>query len=451
MSRLSPARTMALRVTAAARERDAFVGEVLDGQLARSALSPEDRAFARALSMGVATTWGTLDEVIDRHLRSASDVKPDVRDALRISVYEILFLHKEDHAAVDQGVELVRSVAPKAAGLANAVLRKVSTGRANFPYGDPRTDTAAFARLYGFPQWICHMLVDLYGHAGAEEFMKASNMPAPLFVAVNAARAKDAAVVAAFAQEGIDLSPVSFGGAPLAGCYRAPSTAVATPTARDLFANGSILVSDAAAQAIAQLALPASKPARFLEIGSGRGTKTILMQSAALRRWGSQMSLTCVDSFDFKANLLTTRASQYGILVEDALSVDARDMAAALGDRQFDAVLVDAPCSGLGTLRRHPEIRWKLTRDKVNALSNQAFSMLCEAARYVAPSGQLTYSTCTVTREENELVVREFLGSKAGAAFAVVPTPTPASKAFFVSQLMQDGCDAHFACRFKRQ
>ncbi|MBQ9021707.1 MAG: antitermination protein NusB [Eggerthellaceae bacterium] len=450
MSRLSPARVTALRVTTAARERDAFVGEVLDGQLSRGSLSPEDRAFARTLSLGVATTWGTLDEAIDKYLHTPNDIKADVRDALRISVYEILFLHKEDHAAVDQGVELVRSVTPKAAGLANAVLRKISTGRANFPYGNPKTDMAAFARLYGFPQWITRELVDLYGHAGAEEFMKASNLPAPLFIAVNAIRAKDADVIADFATEGIELTPVHFGGAALNGCYRAPSTAVATNTARDLFAKGAILVSDAAAQAVAQLTLPAAKPSSMLEIGSGRGTKTILLQSGAQRRWGSQVALTCVDSFDFKAKLLESRASTYGVQLDQVISADARNLSGQLGTKQFDAVFVDAPCSGLGTLRRHPEIRWKLTRDKVGSLSNRGFALLSEAARYVAPGGQLTYSTCTITREENELVIKEFLESKAGQGFGVLPTPSPGiSNYYFKPALVSNGCDAHFAARLK--
>ena len=281
--------------------------------------------------------------------------------------------------------------------------------------------------------------------------MKASNQPAPLFLGINALKATDQAVIDAFAAEGIDVTPVRFGGSPLPGCFRAPSTAVATDTARNLFASGSMLVSDAAAQAVAQIALPASKPARFLEIGSGRGTKTILLQSAAQRRWGRQMALTCVDSFDFKANLLKTRATQYGVQIENVISADARNLSSQLGSNQFEAVLVDAPCSGLGTLRRHPEIRWKLTRDKVGTLSNQAFALLCEASRFVAPGGQLTYSTCTIMREENELVIKEFLESKAGANFAIVPTPTPTSDIYFAPHLMQNGCDAHFACRLKRK
>ena len=451
MSRISPARLMALRVTSAARERDAFVGEVLDGQLSRSRLTPEDRAFARVLSLGVATTWGTLDDAIDRNLRSPNDVKADVRDALRVSAYEILFLHKEGHAAVDQGVELVRSVAPKATGLANAVLRKMSTGRANFPYGDPSTDLDAFARLHGFPSWLCRELVGLYGHSGAEEFMEASNQPAPLFIAVNSLIVSDREVVEAFSEAGVALDPVRFGVSPLEGCYRAPSAAVAMPLAQKLFEEGAILVSDAAAQAIARLALPAAKPESMLEVGSGRGTKTILLQSGAARSWGEQLPLTCVDSLEFKAKLLQERASLYGTRLEKVVSADARDLSFALGSALFDAVLVDAPCSGLGTLRRHPEIRWKLTRDKVGELSNRAFALLLEASRHVAPGGQLTYSTCTVTREENELVVSEFLASKAGKEFGLVPTPSPGiSDYYFQTHLVKGGCDAHFACRLKR-
>lgn len=452
MACLSPARTLALRVSTAARERDAFVADVLDGQLSRSTLTPEDRAFARVLALGVATTWGTLDEVIDRFVHAPGDVAPDVRDALRISAYEILFLQKEGHAAVDQGVELVRSVQPKAAGLANAVLRRVVERRVDFPFGDPATDAAAFARKYGFPQWICRQLEELYGHDGAEEFMRASNEAPPLFLAVNTCKAQDKSVADAFAAGGIELTPVRFGGAPLAGCYRAPSTAVATSVTNQLFAEGALLVSDAAAQAVATLSLPATKPASFLEIGSGRGTKTILLQSGAMRTYGSQMQLTCVDSFEFKNNLLSTRAQQYGAEIHDVVNADARDLSGALAGQLFDAVLVDAPCSGLGTLRRHPEIRWKLTRDKVNTLSNQAYAMLVEAARYVAPGGQLTYSTCTITPQENELVIKEFLESKVGQGFGLIPTPSPGiSDFYFKPPLVRGGCDAHFAARLKRQ
>ena len=114
----------------------------------------EDRAFATRLVLGVVSARGTLDEIIDRSLRSPDDVQDDVRDALRIGVYEMYFLDKSPHAAVDQCVELVRTFAPKACGLANAVLRKASSLKGEFPFGNPQADLEAFARQYAFPVWL---------------------------------------------------------------------------------------------------------------------------------------------------------------------------------------------------------------------------------------------------------------------------------------------------------
>lgn len=104
-----------------------------------------------------------LDEAIDRSLSSPRDVKPKVRDALRISAYEMLFLRKPEHVVVDQGVELVRSVTPRAAGLANAVLRKMAFDARDFPWGDMATDDAAWARSFGMPEWLAVRLADEYG------------------------------------------------------------------------------------------------------------------------------------------------------------------------------------------------------------------------------------------------------------------------------------------------
>jgi len=187
MSELNPARLLAVHVGAAARTRDAFAGDVLDARLGASGLSSEDRAFARVLSLGVASSWGTLDDVIDRCLRSPRDIEVDVRDALRVSTYEMVFLDKAGHAAVDQGVELVRAVQPKAAGLANAVLRKISVLKDDFPFGDPSSDDAALARSFAFPLWLASLLIEQMGRAAAARFMQASNTPAPVFFGVNAA------------------------------------------------------------------------------------------------------------------------------------------------------------------------------------------------------------------------------------------------------------------------
>lgn len=283
--------------------------------------------------------------------------------------------------------------------------------------------------------------------------MQASNEPAPVYFAVNAIKTTDDAVTRAFAQNSFAVDACTVGaGALVSGCLKAQDAhAVASHAAYTLFHSGSILVSDLAAQCIAQIAVPRTKPEAFLEVGSGRGTKTILLQSVAQRRFSSQMSLTALDSHEFKGDLLHKRADSYGVQVADTICADATDLTAALGDRDFDAAFIDAPCSGLGTLRRHPEIRWRLTSDDIDSLAMLSVRMMEEVARFVRVGGMLTYATCTVTPEENEYAVKRFLESEIGARYRIVPCAVNAeSKLFCKTVLASGGCDAHFAAVLKR-
>lgn len=445
----SPARLAALEVGMLVRTREAFAQDVIAKHVDGTALSPEDRAFATKLALGVASSSGTLDEVIDRCLKSPSDIKDDVRDALRVSAYEIVFLDKSPHAAVDQGVELVRSTAPKAAGLANAVLRKIVAAKREFPFGDPSTDVEALARLHAFPLWLAERLVAELGFEGACDFMAVSNEPAPVFVAVNGLKATDEAVVSAFERAGAPLVAVNLGGQPVAGCYRLPDArALLAAPVKQLFGEGKILVSDAASQTVAAAVLPIEgKPSSFLEIGAGRATKTILLQSNAKRFYGSQLDLWTLDNREFKTKLLEDRARCYGAEVSHACTGDATDLDAVFPDREFGCVFIDAPCSGLGTLRRHPEIRWRITERDIEALGSTGRAMLASAAAHVEVGGTLAYATCTVLREENARVVEGFLESGAGAGFRL---DAIGGKPCFSTRLAPRSSDAHFAVRMVR-
>lgn len=447
-SKATPARLAALEVVRAVRERDAFAQDVIGTRIDHSDLSSEDRAFATKLALGVVSASGTLDEVIDRVLNSPSDVQPDVRDALRVSAYEILFLDKTPHAAVDQGVELVRSFAMSAAGLANAVLRKIVVLRPAFPFDDPMRNLDALARQHAFPVWLARKLIADLGPQEAIDFMRASNEQAPLFIAVNAAKTTDEALVAAFEKLDEGLDPVAIDNELVVGCYRVLDTrALLLPEVKRLFSQGKILVSDAASQLVAASVLPESKPESLLEIGAGRATKTILLQSDATRAYGSQLSLTALDNHDFKTRLLMERAERYGIEVADALTGDALDLDAVVGERTFDEIFIDAPCSGLGTLRRHPEIRWRIKPSDIVEFARVQLGMLHSAAPHVAPGGTLSYATCTVTREENNGVVKAFLESEAGAGFELAPVN---GRSCVATRLSVGSSDAHFAVRFVR-
>ena len=498
MSELSCARRLAVEIGRDARERKAFASDLLDTRLGKSGLNAADRAFTRVLVLGVVATVGTLDEVIGRCLDRAGDVGLQLRDALRVSTYEIIFLNKDAYVAVDQGVELAAFVQPRARRLANAVLRRIMAARKSFPFGDPQTDDAALARLYGFPLWMAQMFIAEMGRTSAEHFMAASNEPASVYFGVNALCTSDAAIENAFTREKITLKPVTlpvvsagessaqsmpsthrapttqtasslhgafathkeFSGdtessartVTISGCFEAPhASTVTSHVARRAFDRGQLLVSDAAAQAVALLALPDVAPTSFLEVGSGRGTKTILLQSNAYRRFGTQMDLTCVDDHEFKMNVASSRAERYGAHISHPLVADGRTLSPAQFNAGFAAALVDAPCSGLGTLRRHPEIRWRLAPRDIAALAELELDLITAAARLVVPSGQLTYATCTVSAAENESVIKRFLASDAGKQWRIVPTPVGgASKLFFKTTLTAGGCDAHFACRLRR-
>lgn len=446
----SHARKAALEVNRIVRERRAFTQEIIATHIdSNEGLSIEDRGFATRLCLGVTSSVGTLDELIDRYVRTPAELDPVVRDVLRLSTYEIIFLDKSPHAAVDQGVELSKTVSAKVSGLVNAVLRKIVAAKKEFPFGDPDTDLNALARSCAFPVWLAGKLVEDIGFKAAKDFMSASNDPAPLFLAVNSIKTNSEEVQTVFSSEGVNLLPVQIPQVKLNGCFRVEDRRILqNPVIKELFAQGKILISDAASQAVAQLALPDQKPTSFFEIGTGRGTKTILLQSDALKTYGDQMELSACDSYNFKTGIHKARMKEYGVEVERYITEDARNLKKALGDKRFDAVFLDAPCSGLGTLRRHPEIRWRLTPDAITQLAQLQLEMLTEASAYVSVGGLLTYSTCTITKEENSQVVQKFLSSEAGSNFALKKIGERNS---FATAIQKGSSDAHFAVNMVRK
>lgn len=389
----TPARVLALELTRSVRLRDAYVRELVDTRRQDSSFSAEEFAFAQVLAFGVVMCSGTLDELIDRNLASPHDIKPKVRDALRISSYELLFLHKPDHVVVNQGVELVRHVTPRAAGLANAVLRKMIADARQFPWGDPADDDAAFARAVGMPRWICERLIAQYGRENAADILQASLKPAPTYLRDNP------------------------------------------------FAPDAPYACDLSAQHVASL-VPLQ--GTILEIGAGRGTKTMLLESRALETLGHTVPIHAIDVHEYRTRLLEQRMAQNGIDCVRAYSGDARDLDGIAGlPAAFDAALVDAPCSGTGTLRRHPEIRWQLAPRDIDEMAALQLALLGAAANRVTPGGVLVYATCSVFEQENKQVVDAFLASATGGAWHREADD-------FQSLPQVAGPDGHYACVLRR-
>ena len=446
---MSPARRLAREVLTRVRESSSYGHEVLSAALQRARLSTDDAAFATRLAYGALQTEGSLDEAIDRHT-GGKRLEPRIRDALRVAAYEILFLHTEDRASVHQGVELVKTVRPQASGLANAILRRVAEDAPTFPWGDPDHDDAALARLHAHPRWLADLWIAELGRDVAAAVMAADNEPAPLFLAVNPFVATAEEALACLKSDRADPQPCA-----RPGCLRADDTAAAV-RGRAL-AEGLVFATDAAAQFVASL-VGAKPGATIVEIGAGRGTKTVLIQASAVTAGGPAQIFT-VDLHEFKTRLLVQRLANYSVPGVHALTGDATDLASVEGLPQagsVDSVLIDAPCSGLGTLRRHPEKRWRVTPEEIADLADLGAKLLAEAARLVRPGGFVVYSTCTLANAENGDVVSAFLASEQGREFAVdslrpeVPdewTRFITAEGYFRSLPEPGGPDGHFAAR----
>lgn len=444
MARLAPARRAALRLSAECRQRDARAREVLRTSDVMDGLEARDRALATRLVLGVQRARGLCDAVVDAHL-THGHLEPRVRDALRLSTFELLYLGTPTQVAVSQGVELAAVASRRARGLANAVLRRVAAedvpameaarGRVRAARAEGDVSEAADVALVGaLPEWLARELVASLGAGACALALDAMEPPAPT-VAVNLSINSEGEAFARLADAGLRPSRL-----PWPGCIALG--AQAGLAASGLVEETCVLPADPAAQMVSWLAAPAENVDAMLEVGQGRATKTLLI-AGANRRLGGKVLLACVDSVAFKSRLARERVRTGGLggratcVTLDATRLDTRDVPRELRGT-FGQVFVDAPCSGTGTMRRHPEVAWSLGHESVcggsATLPALQLRMLSAAAARVAPGGTIAYSTCSDLRAEDEDVVRAFLASEAGRGFA----PLPATEAPCASVLGQE-------------
>lgn len=471
MTDLTRAREVALNILLELEETGAYARDGLDASPELHELSRRDAGFATRLVLGVVGSYGCLDELIDTYCDKPGRMNGRIREALRISAFEMLYLGTEPRAAVSQGVELVRLKAKSAAGFANAVLRRVAEDRGAYLGAEdvdpgPERRLVSLARTAGLPVWLMREIESSLGPEAAERLARAELEPAPTAVCLNP---RDGSAVA-------EVDALVSSNAPstvLPGCIAPVSSSELVRT--DLFKRSALAVCDLNAQIVATAA---TVPGSCLEIGAGRGTKSFVMASQALR-CGFDRASVAVELSKRKTRLNRRRLERAGLdggarfITGDACDLD-RALAAVdreAGERvSYDSVLVDAPCTGTGTMRRHPEIPWRLLPEDVDEyMPSLQLALLDEAAERVRPGGQLIYATCSVLRQENEGVVNRFLDGRLGPSFELVPvSDAPAfsvdgfdgaaayvrgredARGLFRSVPGPDSFDGHFCARFIR-
>lgn len=406
-AKLAPARRAALKLFSECRRREARARDLLREAPTMAELDPRDRALATRLVLGAIAARGEVDRVVTSHLRARSALEPLVRDALRIAAFEILYLDTPTQVAVSQGVELVRCASRRAAGLGNAVLRRVAdedvaafeAARARVESGD--FTAADLQRVGGLPGWLAERAMADLGPEAAAAYAAGALEPACASVAANAAKHGVDECRALLAEAGCEPEP-----GPVAGSFVLGRPSALAPSG--LVESCDVLPCDLAAQdVVASLCIRLGQ--RVLEVGQGRGTKSVLMAAAGAR-------LTSVEVDAKKCALAAARMEAAGVDGRvECVCDDGRELARV--DGAFDLVFVDAPCSGAGTLSRHPEIAWSLKEDDLADLAGLQLQILRRAATRVADGGRLAYSTCSIFRQEDEDVVDAFLASPEGARF----------------------------------
>lgn len=409
-SKLAPARRAALRLFSECRRREARARDLLREAPAMAGLDPRDRALATRLVLGTIAARGEVDRVFTSHLRARSALEPLVRDALRIAAFEILYLDTPTQVAVSQGVELVRSASRRAAGLGNAVLRRVAdedapaleAARVRVESGD--FTAADLQRIGGLPGWLAERAMADLGPEAAAAYAAGALEPACASVAANSAKHGADECRALLADAGCEPEP-----GPVAGSFVLGRPSALAPSG--LVEACDVLPCDLAAQGVvASLGVRAGE--RVLEVGQGRGTKSVLMAAAGAR-------LTSVEVDAKKCALAAARMEAAGVDGRvECVCDDGRELARV--DGAFGLVFVDAPCSGAGTLSRHPEIAWSLKEGDLADLAELQLQILRRAATRVADGGRLAYSTCSILRQEDEDVVGALLASPEGARFRLV-------------------------------
>ena len=403
----APTRTrlLALRVLERVQRAGSYADIALHHALGRSGLAAPDRAFAMELVYGTLRWRGRIDYLLSRVVdRDLEKLEPLVATALRLGAYQILFADRVPAtAAVDESVRCVRAAGvERATGLVNAVLRRLATEHERIPLPTLEDDPVGhLTHALSVPTWIAERWVARFGPEDAAALAAASNAPPPLTVRVNPQRTDVETLLGAVR----DAFPDA------ARCRIARDGVLlgrrGNPALEPTFLAGHFTVQDEAAQLVVGLLDP--RPGeRVLDVCAAPGGKA----TGIAERVGAGGQVLALDRNARRLGLVRRATRRLGLSNVECVQRDAtRTLAGAAAPGAFDRVLVDAPCSGLGTLRRNPDARWRVGPTDPARLAEIQTAILRNAAVAVKPGGTLVYSTCTVLPEENEGVVEHFLKS----------------------------------------
>ena len=444
---MDKARETAIKVLQEVHEKGAYANVALAQALRRTEIEDQDRRFVTELVYGAVKAGDTLDWILQRYVnRPLKKIPPIIREILRLGLYQIFYLDKvPPSAACNTAVDLAKKYGHKGvAGFVNAVLRTAvrEPEKAAFPQGKGHA-TEELALKSQHPLWLVKHWVKEFGFEEASRLCDFDNESAQLCLRANTMKVGREALLQELKDCGAEAE---------ASAWTPEGVVVKSHGALDKLAplqEGRAQVQDESSMLVAHVVAP--QPGEFIiDCCSAPGGKTTHM--AALM--GNKGRIVAGDIYEHKLERIRENAERLGLDIIEPLLLDAREVGARF-QGQADRVLVDAPCSGLGVLRRKPDARWHKNQEELGALPELQLAILKSAAEAVKPGGVLVYSTCTIEQAENQAVVKAFL--RENSAFKLEKTGSflPCESSHSEDEMVQlypqrDGTDGFFIARLRR-
>jgi 16S rRNA (cytosine967-C5)-methyltransferase len=443
-------RQLASEILFKVESQKAYADILLDRALRTSGLNERDRALLTELTYGTLRWRGKIDARLCQQLsRPLRDTDGFVRNLLRVTIYQLLFLDKiPDYAAVNEAVELAKCQrgGSKTGGFVNGVLRNLlRRGQDSAVTNEHDNSIAALAVEYSHPEWLVSRWIEEYGQREACALMLANNQRAPLVLRVNRRQCAREELLGQLLTQGFTAATTPW--SPDGIMLESGGAVENLPG----FADGLFQVQGESSQLLVYLLAP-SPGERILDACAAPGGKTTHI-AEVMNGTGELISL---DNSPRGIERIRENIARLRLTSIQAVRADATNQLAGALSAPYDRILVDAPCSGLGTLRSHPEIKWQRRESDIQRLSELQMQILENVASYLKPGGILVYSTCTLTREENDSFVENFLArhKQFELADAAGYLPNTAKHMvrdrYFQALPQRDNTDGFFAARMRK-
>lgn len=379
-------------------EEGAFSNIKLNHYFKKYDMKPLDRAFTSEI------VYGTLRNLIkiDYFINKFSNVKTNkmtkwVLNSIRIAVYQIFYMDKvPEYAAINESVEIVKQREKRASGFVNGVLRSILRNKEQFDKINVKDKIKGLSIQYSHPEWMVKMFIDEFGEEFTEELLKANNTTPKLSIRVNTLKVSREELKAILIDKGIKVYDGLIEEALILEEF-------SNIEKSEEFNKGLFIIQDESSMLPSKV-LDVKEDMKVLDLCSAPGGKT----THIAQLMNNKGQIVAFDIHEHKLKLIKDNSNRLGIDIIDAKLKDAEIFMEEYID-YADRVLVDAPCSGLGLLRKKPEIKYNVKREDIEKLVLIQKNILNNAAKYVKKDGYIVYSTCTITSQENEKVIEEFL------------------------------------------